>query len=342
MSSRKGGAAPAQRAGGDPARQAGGTAERPWAVHTRNAAFQQWQALLTNRTKRSRTGEFLVHGVRPLRLALEHGWPVRALLRADRALSDWGEAVWRSTPGQHAILADELMAELGQKDDSVPELVAVLELPPDDLDRLLGSPDPRGHSQPAPSTPLITVFDRPTSPGNIGTLVRSVDALGGTGLVVTGHAADPYDPRCVRASTGSMLTVPVVRVPSHAEVLAWVQRQQEAARVKLHGAPEASARWVVLGLDEGGRAALRRTDLTGPTVLVVGNETRGLTRSWREACDEVVSIPMVGAASSLNAAVAGSVVLHEALAQRSHPDDAIRRHDGATPRAGAGWESVGR
>lgn len=275
--------------------------KRPLAVHTRNAAFQQWEALLTNRTKRNRTGEFLVHGVRPLRLALERDWQVKALLRADRRLSDWGEEVWRSTPGQHAVLADELMAELGQKDDSIPELIAVLALPPDDLDRLVG--ERPGRVSPAP---LITVFDRPASPGNIGTLVRSVDAFGGSGVVVTGHAADPYDPRCVRASTGSMLTVPVVRVPSHAEVLAWVQHQRELDR----------APWVVLGLDEGGRAALRRTDLTGPTVLVVGNESRGLTRAWREACDEVVSIPMVGAASSLNAAVAGSLVLHEALQQR--------------------------
>ncbi|USQ75781.1 TrmH family RNA methyltransferase [Ornithinimicrobium cryptoxanthini] len=288
-------------------------------MHTRNASFQQWQALLTNRTKRNRTGEFLVHGVRPLRLALERAWPVQALLRPDRPLSDWAEDVWRSTPGQHAVLADELMAELGQKDDSVPELIAVLALPPDDLDRLLVDPALHDRSQPVPAAPLITVFDRPASPGNIGTLVRSVDAFGGTGVVVTGHAADPYDPRCVRASTGSMLTVPVVRVPSHAEVLAWVQ-QQAAGGLAAAGAggaaPEPPARWAVLGLDEGGRAALRRTDLTGPTVLVVGNETRGLTRAWRDACDEVVSIPMVGAASSLNAAVAGSVVLHEALAQR--------------------------
>lgn len=298
-------------------------------MHTRNAAFQQWEALLTNRTKRNRTGEFLVHGVRPLRLALERDWPVRALLRADRPLSDWAEGVWRSTPGQHAVLADELMAELGQKDDSVPELVAVLALPPDDLDRLLQGPALRDRPRPALPAPLITVFDRPSSPGNIGTLVRSVDAFGGTGVVVTGHAADPYDPRCVRASTGSMLTVPVVRVPSHAEVLAWVQHQAAGGAGAVGGvgaaggtgaAREPPARWVVLGLDEGGRAALRRTDLTGPTVLVVGNETRGLTRAWREACDEVVSIPMLGAASSLNAAVAGSVVLHEALQQRTKPD----------------------
>lgn len=264
-------------------------------IHSRNATYQQWHALLGNRTKRSRQGEFLVQGVRPLRLALERNWPVRALLRTEETLSSWAQGIWEGTAaGQHAILPAELMAELGGKEEAAPELLAVVALPPDDLDRLLAGG----------SVPLVTVFDRPGSPGNIGTLVRSVDAFGGSGVVVTGHAADPYDPRCVRASTGSLLTVPVVRVPSHAEVLSWVR-----------GRTDGSA-WTVLGLDEGGDQPVRAADLTGPTLLVVGNETRGLTRAWREACDHIVSIPMVGAASSLNAAVAGSVVLHEALQQR--------------------------
>lgn len=267
-------------------------------IDRRNATFQQWKSLLTNRTKRNRHREFLVQGVRPLTLALEHDWPVRALLRGPGALSDWAEGVWeRTTSGSHGILADDLMAELGGKDEATPELLAVLELPPDDLDRL----------RRADQVPLVTVFDRPASPGNIGTLVRSVDAFGGTGVVVTGHASDPYDPRCVRASTGSLLTVPTVRVPSHAEVLAWVGQQQDRTGVA----------WAVLGLDEAGDLPLRGADMTGPTVVVVGNESRGLTRAWREACEHIVSVPMVGEASSLNAAVAGSVVLHEALQQRT-------------------------
>lgn len=285
MSRRKGGGA---RAGSGPA--------RVLRVHSRNATFQQWHSLLGNRTKRNRHREFLVQGVRPLTLALEHGWPVRALLRGDGDLSTWAQGVWdQSAAESHGILAPELLAELGGKDEATPELLAVLELPPDDLDRV----------RTPGRVPLVTVFDRPSSPGNIGTLVRSADAFGASGVVVTGHAADPYDPRSVRASTGSMLAVPVARVPSHAEVLAWVR-----------GQPDGPA-WTVLGLDEGGDLPVRAADLTGPTVLVVGNETRGLTRAWREACDHVVSIPMVGAASSLNAGVAGSIVLHEALQQRS-------------------------
>lgn len=73
----------------------------------------------------------------------------------------------------------------------------------------------------------------------------------------------------------------------------------------------------VVGTDENGAVPVTRSDLTGPTVVVVGNETTGLSRAWREACDHLVRIPMVGSASSLNAAVAGSVVLYEAARQRA-------------------------
>ena len=73
----------------------------------------------------------------------------------------------------------------------------------------------------------------------------------------------------------------------------------------------------VVGLDEGAGLDVRDADLTGPVVLVVGNETTGLAAGWREGADVSVSIPMRGAASSLNMAAAASIVLHEALRQRA-------------------------
>ena len=69
-------------------------------------------------------------------------------------------------------------------------------------------------------TSLGVLFDRPTSPGNIGSIIRSADAFGADGMIVTGHAADFYDSKCVRASTGSIFALPTVRVPSHREVMA--------------------------------------------------------------------------------------------------------------------------
>jgi 23S rRNA (uridine2479-2'-O)-methyltransferase len=274
------------------------SAARPVRVGSRNATFQQWQALLTNRTKRHRAGEFLVQGVRPVSEAIRHGWTIRALLRDGRAApSKWALELWETAPAMaRYLVAPELMAELGEKAEGAPELLAVAAMPPDDLARLT----------PGNRTPLITVFDRPASPGNLGTLIRSADAFGGTGLVVTGHGADPYDPRCVRASTGSFFSVPVVRAPSHQEVIDWVGALRAA------GSPV-----VVIGTDEDGAVDVRDADLGQPAVLVIGNETTGLTAAWRAVCDQLVRLPMTGSASSLNAATAGSIVLYEAMRQRS-------------------------
>ncbi|WP_306215003.1 TrmH family RNA methyltransferase [Actinoplanes sp. RD1] len=261
-------------------------------ITTRNATFQQWEALLGNRTKRQRAGEFVVQGVRPISLAVEFGWEIRTLLVSDGGgLSRWAREVTETSGAPRALVAAELMAELGGKEEEAPELLAVVALPGDELSRI-----------PVRPQQLVVVFDRPATPGNIGTLLRSADAFGATGLIVTGHAADPYDPRSVRASTGSLFALPVVRVPSHREVLDWA------------GALDVPMR--IVGTDERGPDDIADHDLTGPTLLAVGNETHGLSTAWRDACDAIVRIPITGAASSLNAAAAGTVALYEAARQR--------------------------
>ncbi|RYB90458.1 RNA methyltransferase [Nocardioides oleivorans] len=254
-----------------------------------NARFQQWEALLTNRSKRHRNRELLVQGVRPITRAVEEGWTVRALLRGEGASSAWSDGLWASTDAERVTLSPDLHARLSGREDGA-ELVAVVEMPEDDVERLADSRRPHGP---------IVVFDRPTSPGNIGTLARSADAFGASALVITGHAADPYDPQAVRASTGSLFALTILRVPGHGPVV---------DHAHAHG-------YRIVGTDEQG-SALSDVDLTGRVVLLVGNETVGLSAGWRQACDDVVSIPMTGTASSLNAAVAGSIVLHEALRQR--------------------------
>jgi TrmH family RNA methyltransferase len=259
-------------------------------VTSRNAAFQQWQSLLSNRVKRQRAGEFIVQGVRPISLAVDRGWPIRAVLYdMSRPLSGWARDVLAASGARRVAMAPELLGELGEKDGAAPEVVAVAAMPPDDLSRIPDAPDM-----------LVVAFDRPTSPGNIGTLIRSADAFGAHGLIVTGHAADPYDPKSVRASTGSLLALPVVRAASPADVTGWARARGAA----------------VIGTDEKGEADIAGTGLSGPVVLVIGNETTGLSAAWRQSCDVIARIPITGAASSLNAAGAATVVLYEAARQR--------------------------
>lgn len=259
-------------------------------VTGRNARFQQWQALLTNRTKRNQTREFLVQGVRPLTMAVEHDWPVKQLLcPSGQRLSDWARELLDKAEDATVVQVDpDLLRELGEKDER-PDLLGVLEIPDDDLGRI-----PTDRNGP------VIVLDRPASPGNIGSVVRSADAFGAAGVIVTAHAADVYDPKAVRASTGSLFAVPVVRQASHKEVLAWAHE---------HRLP-------VIGTDETGSLDIDQYDLTGPRLIVVGNEARGMTVAWREACDAIVRIPIGGAASSLNAAAAATILLYECALQR--------------------------
>jgi TrmH family RNA methyltransferase len=268
-------------------------------ISSRNARFQQWEALLGNRTKRQRAGEFLVQGVRPITLAARFGWPFRALLYdADRSLSGWARDLLRDVPALPVAMAPDLLAELGEKGEGPPELIAVIEMPNDDLHRIATGPCFLG-----------VVLDRPASPGNVGSIIRSADAFGADGIIVTGHAADVYDPRTVRASTGSLFARPVVRCPSHREVMTWVEEQ------RTKGCPI-----VLAAADEHGETNVFDHDFTQPALLLVGNETTGLTAAWRELCDTCVRIPITGAASSLNAASAATTILYEITRQRLQPD----------------------
>lgn len=268
----------------------------PTRITARNARFQMLQTLLTNRTKRHRAGEFIVQGVRPINMAVEHGWEIRSLIfDAERNLSTWARDLLKQHRDVEQIaMGPDLLGELSEKTDGAAEVLAVVAMRPDDLGRI-----PVDHDF------LGVVLDRPTQPGNIGSIIRSADAFGAHGVVTTGHAADAYDPKSVRASTGSFFAMPTVRAASPDEVMAWVEVQRAA------GTPI-----VIVATDEHGDADLAAFDLTLPALLLIGNETTGLSQSWRAAADVTLSIPMTGAASSLNAANAASIVLYEARRQR--------------------------
>jgi tRNA G18 (ribose-2'-O)-methylase SpoU len=264
-------------------------------ITTENATFQILESLVSNRTKRHRAGTFLVEGVLPLSRALEHGWAVDAVIHALGArLSDWAaQFIARAAPARVYEMSPALMARLSGRTDGS-EILAVVGMAPAGLDRI-----------PVADTLLALVVDRPGNHGNLGTIVRSADALGAHGVIVTGHAVDVYDPAVVTASRGSLFVLPVVTCDSHAAVLDWLA---EVKRI----APQCQ----LVGTDEGATTRIDAHEFRVPTVLVLGNETHGLSRAWRDASDAIVSIPMAGSASSLNVAVAASIALYEVARQR--------------------------
>ena len=259
-------------------------------VSTANTAFQRIDVLRRNRTKRHRYGEFVVEGVRAINAAVANGWEVRSFAYPrERQLSRWASEVLNGSGAEsHFAMASDLFDTISEKDEPS-ELLAVVGMRPDSVDRI-----------PVTAGMVVVVVDRPGSPGNLGTLIRSCDAFGVAGVIVTGHGVDLYDPATIRASVGSFFAVPCVALESHREVATWVTDLRRSN-------PGLS----VVGTSARAESSIRDFQWGTEVVLLVGNETSGLSHAYREICDDVVRIPMGGTATSLNAAVAASIVLYE-------------------------------
>jgi 23S rRNA (guanosine2251-2'-O)-methyltransferase len=149
-------------------------------------------------------------------------------------------------------------------------------------------------------TALIVVLDGVEDPQNVGAILRTVDAAGGTGVVRQTRRAAPLEGAAAKASAGAVHHVPVADVVNIARAL---------EELKAFGV------WTV-GLDADSETPYYRLDLTVPIALVVGAEGHGLRRLVRERCDFVAAIPMAGHVSSLNVSAATAIVLFEAVRQR--------------------------
>jgi TrmH family RNA methyltransferase len=147
---------------------------------------------------------------------------------------------------------------------------------------------------------LIVVLAQVRDPGNAGSLVRSAVAAGASAVVFTRGSVDPFHPKTVRAASGALFRVPIVRGATVPAVIAALK----IARIQ------------VLGAASDASTPADDLDLTGPVALVLGNEAWGLPPEDRSLVDRVVGIPMPGPAESLNVGIAGSVLLFEVVRQR--------------------------
>jgi RNA methyltransferase, TrmH family len=165
----------------------------------------------------------------------------------------------------------------------------------------------RGPGEVREGPPLAIVLAEIQDPGNVGTIVRSAEAFGATGVVSTRGTADPWSPKALRASAGAALRLPVLRGMAIPVLLA----QLRIARVKIY-ATSAISVGAANHFDVSVEA-----DLGEPAAIFIGNEGAGLPAEVKRAADALIRIPIRANVESLNAAVAASIVLYEAAKQRN-------------------------
>lgn len=137
------------------------------------------------------------------------------------------------------------------------------------------------------------------SPGNLGTILRTSDVVGGAGLILLGKSVDPYDPATVRATMGALFSQRFVRTTA-AELIRWKTERQ----------------WLLVGTSPSAETDYQEVSYDLPTILLIGGERKGLSLELQAMCDLMVKIPMVGHSDSLNMAVATGVMLYELFNQR--------------------------
>jgi TrmH family RNA methyltransferase len=250
------------------------------------------ERLLSHRPHRDSRRDFYVEGVRNLVQAIENGFGLEAILYSEKLLT--------------VPIARRLVRERSRAG------VPIVDVSPEEFRRVSRTPRASGvgaivaqrwgrlHAASPRAGLCWIVLEEIRSEGNLGTLIRTSEAVGGAGFILVGDRIDPYDPGVVRASMGAIFRQAFVRT-TYASLRHWLRR---------HGCR-------VVGASPEAPADFHRFDFPRPTILMLGEERRGLNPLQRDLGPALVRIPMTGAADSLNVAIAGSLLLYEVYRSRS-------------------------
>lgn len=242
---------------------------------------------LSQKKSRDESRTFLAEGLKLVIDALDRGWTIRTLVYAKagkgKPLVEKVAARTVAAGGLVLEVSEKVMSSITRRDN--PQMVAAV---------FEQRWTPLKDIQPKGSETWIAL-DRVRDPGNLGTIIRTADAAGASGVILVGDCTDPFSMETVRATMGSMFALPLVKT-TPADFLKW-KKSVDARLVATHLA---------------GAVDYRTIDYKSkPVILMMGNEQSGLPDDLAEAADKLARIPQVGMADSLNLAVATGVMLFE-------------------------------
>ncbi len=258
-----------------------------------NAKIRRLLMLQEKSRTRREDGLFIVEGRRELGHCLEAGFIPETLFVCESILpADDRERLLKAASEANPELTvigipDHLYAKVAYR-EGTEGIIAEIASRDSSLDDLI-----------LPENPLLIVLESVEKPGNLGAVLRSADAAGADAVIICDPLTDLYNPNLIRASLGGVFTCQVVAAPGE-EVISWL---------KAHG-----IRILTAQLQDS--RPYYDTPMTGPTALVMGTESTGLTDPWREAADAHIRIPMLGKLDSLNVSVSAAILLFEAVRQR--------------------------
>ena len=260
-------------------------------ISKNNSTFQLIEALKNNKTKRHQEKMFFVEGVQNIKEAISNNWDIYAFIYTDYdKLSNWAKGILDLSEYNY-VLSSDLMEELSDKEDTS-EILAIIKMKDEEV---IYS-----------DNPLILLFDRPSKKGNLGTILRSADALFVDEFIFTGHGVDIYDSIVITSSMGSFFKVPFRFIETKEEFEDYYDNLKEKyPNIKIVGSSLQADKYIY------------DADLKVPLILLAGNEEKGLSNYYNEKADELIKINMRDNIDSLNVANAVTTILYEIDRQRN-------------------------
>lgn len=235
---------------------------------------------------RRESGYFFIEGLRTIGEAVQTGAPIQSLIVApDLLVSEFGQSLLHDAATQQIErieVSTEIFEKLTHK-EVAQGIGAIVRQNWHSFNEITVQPDD-----------LWVALDAIADPGNLGTIMRTTDAVGGRGIILIGDSTDPYDPSAVKASMGAIFSLTLVKASWHA-FQTWQQ----------------NAQMMLVGTSDHASADYQSITYQRPLTLLMGSERHGLSREMEATCHEIARIPMEGRSDSLNLAVATAVMLYE-------------------------------
>ena len=260
-----------------------------------NERIKQIVKMLSTPKERKYSGKYMAEGLRMVReipaedldqIFITDEFFKNHVIEDERLLKLVNSAINRN---DCYIVSDIVLRKLADTEN--PQgIVATVKMKIYELSDLLGD---------ASDVPMILVIEKMQDPGNMGTIIRTAEGAGATGLLVSYDSVDIYSPKVVRSSMGSILRKPIVVTY---DLLGDIGKLKEKG-IKIYG----------MHLDG---SSIYETSLTGPSAFLIGNEGNGLSKEISEQADKLLRIPMMGEVESLNAGASATIIAYEAFRQR--------------------------
>lgn len=246
---------------------------------------------LYRKKERWAKNSFLVEGIKIVEECIDNNYPLSNIIFSQELCNiRGGEGLWNKIKDYDQLIkvSDKLYREISDM-ESPQGIMAIARFKMDSIDEIYSK-----------DSPFLLLLDQVQDPGNMGTIIRTADAFGIDGIVVTEGCVDIYNPKVVRATMGSIFRVPIYHTLEGDKIIEELKKKN----LKIYSTSLKGDRFI------------QDVDFNRPSLLIIGNESKGVSPSLEALADSLIKIPMVGEAESLNAAIASSIIMYEAVRQR--------------------------